>query len=100
VKVGLFCTTPGVAVARSMNSIKKTMEMLLTGDAISASEAMTYGLVNRVVKDKEQLESETLKLAEKIISSPPNIIALGKKAFYEQIALPTSQAYRLCLNLL
>lgn len=51
VKLGLFCTTPGIAVARSFSSTKKAMEMLLNGDFIDANEAYLYGLVNRVIKD-------------------------------------------------
>lgn len=108
VKIGLFCSTPGVAVFRGMNSTKKTMEMLLTGDPITAQEALQYGLVNKVVKE-EDLENETLKIAEKVAMAPSSIISMGilfrhislshfitgKRAFYEQINQSVTGAYAL-----
>jgi enoyl-CoA hydratase/carnithine racemase len=91
VKIGLFCTTPGVALARAV-SAKKAVEMLLTGNAISAQEALAAGLVNRVVPG-DRLEEEAMKLARQIAGVSPAIISLGKRAFYEQIALDRPAAY-------
>jgi len=92
VKIGLFCSTPMVAVSRSIGR-KKTMEMLLTGDPISAHEAATLGLINKVVPP-EELDAATRKLAEKIAASSDEVVALGKQAFYKQIDLPQHEAYR------
>jgi enoyl-CoA hydratase/carnithine racemase len=92
VKIGLFCTTPGVAVARAVPA-KKAMEMLLTGEPISATEAERLGLVNRVV-DPDRLAEETLTLARHIARASPAVIALGKRAFYEQTPLSCEQAYQ------
>jgi enoyl-CoA hydratase/carnithine racemase len=91
VKIGLFCSTPAVALGRAV-SAKKAMEMLLTGEAISAEEAERAGLVNRVVAP-EKLEEETLKLARHIASFSSDTIALGKAAFYKQIPLGHADAY-------
>ncbi|MDT7884145.1 MAG: enoyl-CoA hydratase [Thermoflexus sp.] len=91
VKIGLFCSTPMVAVSRNLPR-KKMMEMLLTGEPISAQEALLYGLVNRVVP-RERLEDETRALAEKIAAASPAVIRLGKQAFYRQLDLPQPQAY-------
>jgi enoyl-CoA hydratase/carnithine racemase len=68
------------------------MEMLLTGEALPASEALAAGLVNKVVP-AAQLESATRELAEKIAALSPDIIGLGKQAFYEQIDMPQDKAY-------
>jgi enoyl-CoA hydratase/carnithine racemase len=91
VKIGLFCTTPGVAVVRAV-PIKKALEMLLTGEAISAREAERIGLVNRVVP-REKLAAEALQLARQIAASSRATVALGKRAFYEQLHLPCPAAY-------
>ncbi|MCZ6473772.1 MAG: enoyl-CoA hydratase-related protein, partial [SAR324 cluster bacterium] len=91
VQIGLFCTTPGVAVSRSVMP-KKAMEMLLTGEPIGAEEALQAGLVNRVVSP-ENLEAETLALARKIIQYSGATIALGKRAFYKQLPLDMAAAY-------
>jgi enoyl-CoA hydratase/carnithine racemase len=91
VKIGLFCTTPMVALTRAVGR-KKAMEMLLTGEPIDAREALAAGLVNRVVP-AEELAAVTKALAEKIIQSSEYVIALGKDAFYRQIDLPQAQAY-------
>ncbi|MCS6963117.1 enoyl-CoA hydratase [Thermoflexus sp.] len=91
VKIGLFCSTPMVAVSRNLPR-KKMMEMLLTGEPISAQEALMYGLVNRVVP-REALEAETRALAEKIAAASPFVVGLGKQAFYRQLEMPQSQAY-------
>ncbi len=92
VRIGLFCSTPMVAVSRNLPR-KKVMEMLLTGEPISAQEALHYGLVNKVVPG-ERLEEETRALAEKIAASSPFVVGLGKQAFYRQLEMPQHQAYR------
>ncbi len=91
VKIGLFCSTPMVALSRAIGQ-KKAMEMLLTGEFISAEEALAEGLVNKVVP-AEQLEAETRKLAEKIAEASPLVVGIGKGAFYRQLEMPTEQAY-------
>ena len=91
VKIGLFCSTPMVALSRSVGQ-KKSMEMLLTAEFISAEEALTEGLVNRVVP-AEELEAETRALAVKIAEASPLVVGLGKQAFYRQLEMPTEQAY-------
>jgi enoyl-CoA hydratase/carnithine racemase len=93
VNIGLFCTTPGVALARAVPT-KKTMEMLLTGTPISAEEAVAWGLINKVVPPA-QLERETTELARKIAASSPYTISLGKEAFYQQVELDRPAAYQL-----
>ncbi len=91
VKIGLFCSTPMVALSRAIGQ-KKSMEMLLTGDFISAEEALAHGLVNKVVP-AEELEAETQKLADKIAEASPLVVGVGKQAFYRQIEMPVEQAY-------
>ena len=91
VKIGLFCSTPMVALSRSVGQ-KKAMEMLLTGEFISAEEALAEGLVNKVVP-AEQLETETRTLAEKIAEASPLVVGVGKQAFYRQLEMPIEQAY-------
>jgi enoyl-CoA hydratase/carnithine racemase len=91
VKIGLFCTTPMVALSRSIGR-KKALEMLLTGDPLPARDALAAGLVNRVVP-ADQLASTARALAEKIATASPYVIALGKDAFYRQIDMPQPQAY-------
>src|SRR5262249_11783603 len=75
VKIGLFCTTPGVAVARALMT-KKALEMLFTGSPITAADAERYGLVNHVVPSA-QLAERTLNLAKQIMNASPTILALG-----------------------
>ncbi len=91
VKIGLFCSTPMVALSRAVSQ-KKAMEMLLTGEFVSAEEALAEGLVNKVVP-AEELEAETRKLAEKIAEASPLVVGVGKQAFYRQLEMPTGQAY-------
>ena len=91
VRIGLFCSTPMVALSRAIGR-KKAMEMLLTGDFISAEEALAEGLVNRVVP-AEELEAETRRLAEKICEASPLVVGVGKQAFYRQVEMPVEQAY-------
>jgi enoyl-CoA hydratase/carnithine racemase len=91
VKIGLFCTTPGVALSRAVGP-KKAMEMLLTGTPIGAREAEAAGLVNRVVP-AERLHDEALALARQIAAASAETLAIGKRAFYEQVALDRPSAY-------
>jgi enoyl-CoA hydratase/carnithine racemase len=91
VKIGLFCSTPMVAVSRAIGR-KKALELLLTGEPISAAEALQHGLVNRVVP-ADSLEAETRALAEKIAAASPFVVGLGKQAFYRQLDMPQSLAY-------
>ena len=92
VQIGLFCTTPGVALARSVATTKKAMEMLLTGEPISSREALEIGLVNRVTPDAE-LEEQVMDLARQISSASSQTLAVGKPAFYQQIELDRPAAY-------
>lgn len=91
VDIGLFCSTPMVALSRNI-SRKKAMELLLTGRMINADEAQHLGLINQVVAP-EILESETMALAQLIASKPRNTLKFGKEAFYHQLEMPLSQAY-------
>ena len=91
VNIGLFCSTPMVALSRNV-SRKHAMEMLLTGEMISAEEAKRIGLVNRVAAP-ELLESETIKLAELIALKPRATVKIGKEAFYRQLEMGLSDAY-------
>ena len=92
VNIGLFCSTPMVAVSRKV-SRKKTMKMLLTGDPIDAKYAKEIGLINDYYPISE-LENEVLKIAEKIASKSNLTIKIGKKAFYRQLEMPLSKAYK------
>jgi len=91
VRIGLFCTTPMVALTRAIGR-KRAMEMLLTGEMIDAHTARDWGLVNHVVAPNE-LSAKTLELARKIVSSSQFVIGLGKAAFYAQIDLDQPKAY-------
>ena len=91
VNIGLFCSTPMVALSRNLSN-KHAMQMLLTGDLIDAQNAYRMGLVNEVV-DAEQLETKTMELARKLASKSPLTLAIGKEAFYRQAELPLSEAY-------
>ena len=92
VDIGLFCTTPGVAVGRAVPA-KFAMEMLLTGKPVSAREALSSGLVNRVVP-ADDLAEETLSLARKVSSAPLSAVSIGKAAFYHQMSLDRPEAYK------
>ena len=92
VQIGLFCTTPGVAVARSVMP-KKAMEMLLTGRPISAQEALDFGLISRIVP-ADQLDEQVSELARQIASASADTLALGKAAFYRQIEMDRPSAYQ------
>ena len=91
VNLGLFCSTPMVALSRNVNK-KNAMEMLLTGDFISADKAKEIGLINKAVS-KEELTSEVIELAEKIASKSTMTVSTGKKAFYVQAEMDLSKAY-------
>jgi enoyl-CoA hydratase/carnithine racemase len=91
VKIGLFCTTPMVALTRAVGR-KRAMEMLLTGEFIDARTACDWGLVNRVVAP-EELEAATRALARRIASAASFVVGLGKAAFYAQIDLDQPKAY-------
>jgi enoyl-CoA hydratase/carnithine racemase len=91
VRIGLFCSTPMVAVSRAIGR-KRALEMLLTGDAVDASTAAEWGLVNRVVPEAE-LRAATLALAERIGHASAFTIKIGKQAFYRQADLPQTEAY-------
>lgn len=91
VNVGLFCSTPGVALSRNVLR-KQAFEMLVTGEFISAHEAKARGLINRVA-EPEQLDAELEKLVAAIISKPRVAIAMGKEFFYRQVELGIADAY-------
>lgn len=90
---GFFCSTPGVAVGRNLQR-KHAMEMLLTGDPISAARALEWGLLNRVVP-ADQLDAQVLQLATSLASKPPATLAAGKRAFYQQMDMGLERAYDL-----
>tara|TARA_B100000686_G_scaffold343384_1_gene424130 strand:- start:1710 stop:2495 length:786 start_codon:yes stop_codon:yes gene_type:complete len=92
VNIGLFCSTPMVAVSRKV-SRKKTMKMLLTGDPIGAKYAKEIGLINDYYPILK-LEDEVLKLAKKIASKSNLTIKIGKRAFYKQLEMPLRKAYK------
>ena len=91
VNIGLFCSTPMVALTRSV-APKHAMEMLLTGELIDAAEAHRIGLINRVVPD-EELEERTAELAATIAAKSPLTITMGKQAYRNQRDLPVADAY-------
>lgn len=104
VHIGLFCSTPAVAIGRSIGR-KNMMQMLVTGEPISASTAMSWGLVNKVVPDSDEdkslrveanpesiLYQETIKLANTIAGHPTATIGHGKGIFYQQLEAPSLEA--------
>jgi enoyl-CoA hydratase/carnithine racemase len=91
VNIGLFCSTPMVALSRNM-AAKHAMEMLLTGDMIAAEEARRIGLVNRVVAPDE-IAAKTLELARQIAGKSTLTVKIGKEAFYRQREMTLSEAY-------
>jgi enoyl-CoA hydratase/carnithine racemase len=91
VHIGLFCSTPMVALSRNVER-KRAMEMLLTGTIIDAATASSWGLVNRVVPAAD-LKAETRTLAEQISSKSPATVSIGKEAFYRQLEMPLEDAY-------
>lgn len=96
VNVGLFCMGPAVALSRNLGR-KKSLELLLTGEMITAEEAFRIGLINKVVA-KADLVSETRALAEKIAEKSPLAVQLGKKSFYRMEDLDFEKAYEMVGN--
>jgi enoyl-CoA hydratase/carnithine racemase len=93
VDIGLFCSTPMVALTRSIGA-KHALEMLLTGDRIGAEDALRFGLVNRVVEDN-RLSEEVQRLARKLAAKPQKVVALGKRLFHAQGRMALDHAYAL-----
>jgi len=91
VNIGLFCSTPAVALSRAVSN-KEAMAMLLTGDAIDAQHALRIGLINQVVPE-EALDRAVDDLAGRIAAKSPAVVALGKQAFYRQLEMGVSAAY-------
>jgi enoyl-CoA hydratase/carnithine racemase len=91
VNIGLFCSTPMVALSRNV-SRKAAMEMLLLGDMVGAAEAAALGLVNRVVETDETVNA-AVELGRKIAEKPKATLKIGKEAFYRQLEMPLDEAY-------
>ena len=91
VKIGLFCTTPMVALTRAIGR-KRSLQMLLTGQLVDARTAADWGLVNQVTPASE-LAAATRALAEKVAEASPLVVGIGKQAFYSQVDLDQSRAY-------
>ncbi|MGB0695638.1 MAG: enoyl-CoA hydratase [Rhodospirillaceae bacterium] len=91
VNIGLFCSTPMVALSRNVGR-KAAMEMLLTGHPVAAQEAQALGLVNRVVA-AEALDEAVTSMAQTIAGKSPLTVAIGKEAFYRQLEMPLQDAY-------
>ncbi len=91
VRIGLFCTTPMVALSRAIGR-KRALHMLLTGEAISASTAADWGLINSVVSAAE-LSAATRKLAARVAEASPFVVSVGKQAYYTQVDLDQPKAY-------
>jgi len=91
VNIGLFCSTPMVALSRNVHR-KQAMEMLLTGELISASRAEEIGLVNRVV-DEQILDETVYRMARTIADKSGHTLRIGKEAFYRQLEMPLAEAY-------
>jgi enoyl-CoA hydratase/carnithine racemase len=91
VKIGLFCTTPMVALTRAIGR-KRALQMLLTGELVGARTAADWGLINQVVPAAD-LPAATRKLAAKVADASPLAVALGKQAYYTQIDLDQPKAY-------
>ncbi len=92
INIGLFCSTPMVALSRKVNR-KSSMEMLLTGEAINSSYAKDIGLINDFFS-KKILEKEVLKIANKIASKSSHVLKIGKNAFYKQLEMSLEEAYK------
>jgi enoyl-CoA hydratase/carnithine racemase len=98
VKIGLFCTTPMVPLVRAIPA-KPAVEMLLTGEPITAQRALELGLINRVVP-KENLDQTVMEMVNLILGSSPTVIRLGKAVFYRQKNLDESSAYELATEIM
>jgi len=92
VDIGLFCSTPMIAISRNLPR-KQTMHMLLTGEMVEAQEARRLGLVNSVV-DAGREREEAIALARKVASKSSHVVKIGKEAFYRQLDMPLAEAYR------
>ncbi|MEP3276165.1 MAG: enoyl-CoA hydratase [Stappiaceae bacterium] len=98
VNIGLFCSTPMVALSRNVGK-KHAMEMLLTGESIDASTAKEFGLINRIIP-RDYLETVVQKYAETIASKSPLTLKTGKEAFYRQAEMPLAEAYDYCADVM
>lgn len=98
VNIGLFCSTPMVALSRNVTA-KHAMEMLLTGEAISAETAERFGLINRAVK-ADQLKEATEWFTSRIIAKSAATLKIGKKAYYNQAEMTLNDAYEYCSNVM
>jgi enoyl-CoA hydratase/carnithine racemase len=98
VNIGLFCSTPMVALSRNL-ARKRAIEMLLLGEMVPARVAAEYGLINRVVP-RAKLQDEALAMAVAIASKAPATVAIGKEAFYAQVEMPLSEAYAYATNIM
>jgi enoyl-CoA hydratase/carnithine racemase len=94
VNIGLFCSTPAVALSRAVSHKKQVMEMLLTGLPVSAQKAQAIGLINEAVP-QEELDSRVDEIADLIASKSPMAVQMGKPAFQQQLELPLKEAYGL-----
>jgi len=92
VNIGLFCSTPMVALSRNV-SRKGAMEMLLLGDMVDAQDAHAMGLVNRVV-EADRVVNEAVEFGRRIAEKPSRTLRIGKEAFYKQLEMPLEEAYR------
>jgi enoyl-CoA hydratase/carnithine racemase len=91
IQIGLFCSTPSVAVSRNLGR-KRAMQLLLTGERIDAATAVEWGLINEVLP-ADQLEARTYEIAQQILRWSPLVIGLGKQGFYSQIEMDQHRAY-------
>lgn len=96
INFGLFCNTPGVSLARNVPR-KRAMEMLVTGVAIDAETALSYGLLNRVAPP-ERLDEEIANLTRSILDKTPVAVSAGKRLFYRQVETDLGDAYRLAVD--
>ena len=92
IDVGLFCSTPMVALSRNIGS-KAALDMLMTGELIDANRALAAGLVSRVVRH-DALVAATDEIVQRLLERPGKVLALGKQAFYRQLGMPLAEAYR------
>jgi enoyl-CoA hydratase/carnithine racemase len=92
VNIGLFCSTPMVALSRVVNN-KHSMEMLLTGDLINADKAKSIGLINNYFSE-DKLVNETREMSVRIANKSSSTLRIGKKAFYNQTEMKISDAYK------
>lgn len=90
VNIGLFCSTPSVALSRNIGR-KHAMEMLLTGDIFSAEDAMRFGLVNQIAQEGARLSAQAL--AQRIAAKSPHALVIGKETFYRQVDMSLAAAY-------